>query len=1197
MKAIKASLLCFLSFVLGFSAIAMMPAPAKAAGVETQVQYLSGTDVDNTVNWDFMVSAGDRSSEGWTTLPVPSVWESHGFGVLSYGWSTANEVGSYKKNFTMPADWNGSRIFIVFEGSMTDTSVKINGVSAGPTHKGSFYQFKYDITDKVNLTGNNLLEVSVAKYSSNASVNAAEREADYWQFGGIYRPVYLEARPQQYIDRIAVDGKANGSFKVDVHTQGITSTNTIKAQIKTLDGVAVGSPMTASISAGATKTTLNTTILNPNLWTAETPNLYRVEVTLENSGTVVHKTAERFGFRTIEVRSNDGIYINGKKIIFKGANRHAFHPDSGRTISPAIDRADIELMKEMNMNTVRMSHYPPDQSFLHLADEMGMYVVNELAGWQKSYDTTVGTILTNEMVKRDVNHPSIIFWANGNEGGWNTALDPLFKQLDPQQRPLLHPWAVNDGIDSDHYEFFDSTKNKIEGTSTNVFMPTEFLHALYDGGAGAGLDDYWKYMGDVTKPKAAGGIIWALMDEGIKRQDGTIDVAGSNAPDGIVGPYRQKSGSFYTIKDIWSPVQLTNLSYYENTFPTNFSGSVGITNAYDYTNLNQLNYEWQLINFKTVSSGVTGFDTVASGTPASPNIPARTSGQLNLNLPTNWQNHDALRVIVKDSAGKEITSWTWMIKSAAALHSQLVTAGTGTVTTTQDANEVVVTAGQTVLKFSKSTGNLTSISQNGKPFSFNKGPILTAGTQTFSSISAAASGSNIVVTVNYTGNMNYAKWTVYPSGWVDLEYKYNLNGSYDTMGVSFSYPENKVQEVKWLGKGPFRVYKNRMRGPKLSVWNKTYMDQTIPFQYPEFNGYYSDTYWAVLKTAEGNITFSSKDENLFLRLFNPFFGNNPVSATAVMPVGDISFLDGISAIGNKLSTAADTGPQGEKNVAAGDYTRTISFKVDTSSAPATAGGNIAFNKPVTFSAQEVGSEASNIVDGTTTAKWSAQTYPQWAQIDLGQNYSIDKTELVPYFDRAYQYKVEVSTDGTNYTQVVDRTANTAGGSLLTDRFNTITARYVRLTVTGASNYTGGWASINEFRVFKSVNLALNKPITFSAQQAGNEASNIVDGSAGTKWSAETYPQWVQIDLGQNTLINKTELAPYQNRAYQYKIEVSTDGTNYTQVVNRTANTEGSTVLMDTFSAVTARYVRLTVTGASNYTGGWVSINEFGVYQN
>jgi hypothetical protein len=300
-------------------------------------------------------------------------------------------------------------------------------------------------------------------------------------------------------------------------------------------------------------------------------------------------------------------------------------------------------------------------------------------------------------------------------------------------------------------------------------------------------------------------------------------------------------------------------------------------------------------------------------------------------------------------------------------------------------------------------------------------------------------------------------------------------------------------------------------------------------------------------------------------------------------------------MGNKFDTAPETGPQGEKNVAAGDYTRTISFKVNTINGTSAAGGNIAFKKQVTFSSQQEGNEASNLVDGGVTTKWSAETYPQWVQIDLGQNYSIDKTELIPFQDRAYQYRIEVSTDGVNYSQVVDRTANTQGGSLLTDAFDAVTTRYVRLTVTGASNYGGGWVSLNEFRVFESVNLALNKTVTFSSQQEGSEASKVVDGNAETKWSAETYPQWVQIDLGQPTSIGRTALAPHQNRAYQYKVDVSTDGVNYTQVVDRTANTQGGSLLSDTFSSVTARYVRLTITGASNYGGGWVSINEFGVY--
>lgn len=271
-----------------------------------------------------------------------------------------------------------------------------------------------------------------------------------------------------------------------------------------------------------------------------------------------------------------------------------------------------------------------------------------------------------------------------------------------------------------------------------------------------------------------------------------------------------------------------------------------------------------------------------------------------------------------------------MIKKATDIYNETVPLNSsGTVSAIDDSSNILIGTGSTVIKFSKSTGEMTGIQQNGKPISFNKGPILVAGTQTFKDIVLTSAGSDKVVTVNYDGDMKYAKWTVHPSGWVDLEYKYNLNGSFDNMGVSFNYPESKVVGVKWLGKGPYRVYKNRMKGPQFNVWDKSYNTSTHAFEYPEFNGFYSDTYWAVLKTKEGDITMSSKDENLFLRLFNPYFGASPQTATAVMPSGNISFLDGISGIGTKFSTSAASGPEGAKNVAAGDYSRTISFKFDT----------------------------------------------------------------------------------------------------------------------------------------------------------------------------------------------------------------------------------------------------------------------------
>ena len=193
-------------------------------------------------------------------------------------------------------------------------------------------------------------------------------------------------------------------------------------------------------------------------------------------GEVVHSVQQRFGFRTMEVREGDGLYVNGKRIMLKGSDRHSFWPDSGRCLSEEVSRLDINLMHEMNMNAVRMSHYPPDQHFLDDCDEMGLYVLDEVTGWHGAYDDTVGHKIVKEMVTRDVNHPSVLFWDNGNEGGWNTNLDGDYAQYDPQKRHVLHPWALFDHVDTKHYPDYKTVVAKANGPE--VFFPTEMLHGL-----------------------------------------------------------------------------------------------------------------------------------------------------------------------------------------------------------------------------------------------------------------------------------------------------------------------------------------------------------------------------------------------------------------------------------------------------------------------------------------------------------------------------------------------------------------------------------------------------------------------------------------------------------------------------------------------------------------------------------------------
>src|SRR5664279_5402470 len=174
-----------------------------AGAQKTEVRYLSGTDKDHTVLWDFFCTNGMNSNK-WSTIQVPSQWEQQGFGSYMYGNvnRTANEQGLYKYKFTVPKLWKSKKVLIVFEGSMTDTEVKINGKLAGPIHQGAFYQFKYDISGLLDFKKENLLEVTVSKESANESINRAERISDYWVFGGIFRPVYLEAKPETCIESV-----------------------------------------------------------------------------------------------------------------------------------------------------------------------------------------------------------------------------------------------------------------------------------------------------------------------------------------------------------------------------------------------------------------------------------------------------------------------------------------------------------------------------------------------------------------------------------------------------------------------------------------------------------------------------------------------------------------------------------------------------------------------------------------------------------------------------------------------------------------------------------------------------------------------------------------------------------------------------------------------------------------------------------
>ena len=644
----------------------------------------------------------------------------------------------------------------------------------------------------------------------------------------------------------------------------------------------------------------------------------------------MYETSDKFGFRTIELRKQDGIYLNGTKIKMKGVNRHVFWPEYGRATYPDADLIDVKLMKEMNMNAVRCSHYPPDKNFLRVCDSLGLYVINELAGWQKAYNTKAGTPLVKEMVMRDANHPSIVLWSNGNEGGHNKELVDDYARYDLSKRTVMHahhrPGNAINGIDGNHYEGYYSSEKLV--ADTNLYMPTEFLHAMHDGGGAAGLADMWEL--HWNSKKGVGGFIWDFADEGIIRTDlnNMIDLNGLNAADGIVGPHREKEGSFNAIREIYSPVRITLKG-----LPEDFRGEIPVENRFHFSNLNQCKFKWELINFNSREDDQAGHTVVEEGTVVGPNVAPVAKGILKLRLPANWKIYDALALRAYDPDGKELYRWVWKAKpNAALLEGLLKVEGPKVVLVTEADSVITLKANGISVSLSKKTGKLVGLgNDSSSKISFGNGPVMVSGSAAFAGMKHFKEGDAHVAEASYTGDLKYVRWKMHPTGWLEMSYEYNLNGKYPFSGISFNYPEGLVIGAKWLGKGPFRVWKNRMQGVSYDVYqsrNNNTHTGTAPWVYPEFKGYFSDIVWMELSTMEGKFTIASPDNDLFVRLFD-FYAINGNSPHPELPAGDISFLDGIPAVGSKMGVSPSAvralGPQSDLNQLNGSVKRRLYF--------------------------------------------------------------------------------------------------------------------------------------------------------------------------------------------------------------------------------------------------------------------------------
>ena len=424
--------------------------------------------------------------------------------------------------------------------------------------------------------------------------------------------------------------------------------------------------------------------------------------------------------------------------------------------------------------------------------------------------------------------------------------------------------------------------------------------------------------------------LWVFADEGVVRTDKacTIDVDGNHAPDGILGPYHEKEASFFTIKEIWSPVYIET----DQPLPENFDGSLPVENRYDFTHLNQCSFDWQLVTFPLPCASASDTKILARGWLKGPDIPARQKGILSLNLsPTILKKADALLLTAVNPQGQKLFTWSWKLKNNRETLKKIVATNNEQPPQLKNKNFIEIQSGAFTFQFDKNNGTLEQVKQGEHTIPFGGGPFRIPVSKKQPRIQAVSSviptDSGLAVVTRHHPFFRQLQWTVLPGGWLRLDYTYPYTGDVNYLGVSFLYPEDRMYSMKWLGKGPYRVWKNRLKGQTFGVWENSFnhFAPATAWDYPEFPGYYADFSWIVFHTADGDITVATNRDNLYFRVFSQPDGYEPRHAKMIWPEGDISFLHAIPPIGTKFQDPDRLGPQGQMFKASGSYSGTLFF--------------------------------------------------------------------------------------------------------------------------------------------------------------------------------------------------------------------------------------------------------------------------------
>lgn len=672
---------------------------AIAGAMEKSARYLR---LDGAWHFAFSDDADQRPRDfwrddfdvsAWKTIPVPSDWQAHGYGQARYNNITypfpanrplirhdINSVGSYRRDFALPETWDRDGAIILHIGAAGAAYyVWVNGRQVGYS-EDSKLPSEFDIAPYVR-AGRNNISIQVFRWADGSYLE----DQDFWRVSGIERGVYLiNERKLRLTDtgiRSTLDDKhRDGRLSVDFRVAPGAAA-TVRAVL--MDG---GKPIwqhegRVPAGKGERRSVIAATIPTPRQWTAETPNLYTLVTELtDDKGQLLQSTARRIGFRTVEIRDGQ-VMVNGRPITIRGVNRHEHDPETFHTISEASMRRDIELMKRNNINAVRTSHYPNAELWYDLADEYGLYVMDEAnieshaymragdndpamreryqigydGAWEQAHVSRVAN-----MIARDRNHPSVIIWSLGNEAGTGPNFakaaaaarqsDPtrLISYLGHGTLDLEH--QVNDYVDI-YAPMYDGLW-KMESYARDSSHKQPMIQCEYShmqGNSGGNLQDYWDIIYKYPK-RLQGGFIWDWVDQGMSGRDekGRFfwKMGGDYGPnpggdtefgDGLVHADRRPNPHFFEMRKVYQPIS------FQADDPA--SGAITLVNRQDFRDLSSYVLSWRLLENGVVK---------AEGDLADPGIPARGTGRINVPLPAglvgNGKEH-SLVVLARAKAG------------------------------------------------------------------------------------------------------------------------------------------------------------------------------------------------------------------------------------------------------------------------------------------------------------------------------------------------------------------------------------------------------------------------------------------------------------------------------------------------------------------------------------------------------------------